>query len=83
MRNLIREGKIHQIPSAMQTGVKLGMQTLDMALIELVRRNMVTAEEAQSRTLTPNLFQQVDIGNAAQQAGRPGQPAARPTSMRS
>ena len=42
VRNLIREGKIHQIPSAMQTGQKVGMQTLDMALIELVRRNMVT-----------------------------------------
>ena len=56
VRNLIREGKIHQIPSAMQTGQKVGMQTLDMALIELVRRNQVTVEEAQSRTLTPNLF---------------------------
>ena len=56
VRNLIREGKIHQIPSAMQTGQKVGMQTLDMALIELVRKNLVTIEEAESRTLTPNLF---------------------------
>ena len=56
VRNLIREGKVHQIPSAMQTGQKVGMQTLDMALIDLVRRNQVSAEEAQSRTLTPNLF---------------------------
>ena len=56
VRNLIREGKIHQIPSAMQTGQKVGMQTLDMSLIDLVRRNLVSVEEAQSRTLTPNLF---------------------------
>ncbi len=65
VRNLIREGKIHQIPSAMQTGQKVGMQTLDMSLIDLVRRNLVTAEEAQSRTLTPNLF-------SAHAADRPG-----------
>ena len=56
VRNLIREGKIHQIPSAMQTGQNAGMQTLDMALLELVRRGLVTNEEAQSKTLTPNLF---------------------------
>jgi twitching motility protein PilT len=56
VRNLIREGKVHQIPSAMQTGQKVGMQTLDMALLELVRRGLVTSEEAQSKTLTPNLF---------------------------
>ncbi len=56
VRNLIREGKIHQIPSAMQTGQKVGMQTLDMALQELVRRNLVIPDEAQSKTNTPNLF---------------------------
>jgi twitching motility protein PilT len=74
VRNLIREGKIHQIPSAMQTGQKVGMQTLDMALIELVRRNMVSAEEAQSRTLTPNLFAsnavERPLASAAQGAAR-------------
>jgi twitching motility protein PilT len=73
IRNLIREGKVHQIPSAMQTGQKQGMQTLDMALVELVRRNMVTIEEAQSRTLTPNLF-----SSAAAIDGRPPQAGARP-----
>jgi hypothetical protein len=46
------------------------MQTLDMALVELVRRNMVTIEEAQARTLTPNLF-----SSAAAIDGRPPQPA--------
>jgi twitching motility protein PilT len=56
VRNLIRENKIHQIPSTMQTGQAVGMQTLDMALIDLVNKGLVTKEEAQSRTLTPNLF---------------------------
>ncbi len=56
VRNLIRENKIHQIPSSMQTGQAFGMQTLDMALIELANKGVVTREEAQSRTLTPNLF---------------------------
>jgi twitching motility protein PilT len=77
VRNLIREGKIHQIPSAMQTGQKVGMQTLDMALIDLVRRNMVTIEEAESRTLTPNLFS----SNAVERPGGP--PNARVPGMRS
>ena len=79
VRNLIREGKIHQIPSAMQTGQKLGMQTLDMALIELVRRNMITPEEAQSRTLTPNLF----TSNAVERPTGTGTPAARLSGVRS
>jgi len=56
VRNLIRENKIHQIPSSMQTGQAVGMQTLDMALVDLVNKGLVTREEAQSRTLTPNLF---------------------------
>jgi len=70
VRNLIREGKVHQIPSAMQTGQKVGMQTLDMALQELVRRNVVAPDEAQSKTNTPNLFSQpTDLGSGA--GGRP------------
>ena len=56
VRNLIREAKIHQILSAMQTGQGAGMQTLDMALVELVDRGLVTKEEAQLKTLTPDLF---------------------------
>jgi len=56
VRNLIREGKVHQLPSQLQTGQKVGMQTLDAALIDLVRRNLITPEEAQARTETPNLF---------------------------
>jgi twitching motility protein PilT len=44
IRNLIREGKTHQIYSAMQAGAKFGMQTMDQSLAELVRRNRITYE---------------------------------------
>jgi twitching motility protein PilT len=56
VRNLIREGKIHQIPGTMQVSQKDGMQTMDMALINLVSRGIVTKEEALSRSMNPNLF---------------------------
>jgi twitching motility protein PilT len=70
VRNLIRENKIHQIPSSMQTGQAVGMLTLDMALLELVNKGLVTREEAQSRTLTPNLFGPVNVATDA----KPGPP---------
>jgi twitching motility protein PilT len=41
VRNLIREAKLHQIPSMMQTGQRSGMQTLDMGLADLVKRGLV------------------------------------------
>jgi twitching motility protein PilT len=44
--NLIREGKTFQIPSIMQTGKKFGMVTLNDALIDLVKRGAISAEEA-------------------------------------
>jgi twitching motility protein PilT len=56
IRNLIREGKIHQIPGTMQVSQKDGMQTMDMALQNLFTRNLVTKEEAQAKSMTPNLF---------------------------
>jgi twitching motility protein PilT len=56
IRNLIREAKLHQIPGIMQASKKDGMQTMDMALVDLVARGLVTKAEAQSRSMTPNLF---------------------------
>jgi twitching motility protein PilT len=44
IRNLIREGKTHQIYSAMQAGAKHGMHTLDQHLAELVKTNQITYE---------------------------------------
>lgn len=56
VRNLIREGKIHQIPGTMQVSQKDGMQTMDMALQNLVSRSLVSKEEAQAKSMNPNLF---------------------------
>ena len=53
IRNLIREGKNHQILSAMQTGGEFGMQTMDAALTDLLRRNVISREEAERRSSTP------------------------------
>jgi twitching motility protein PilT len=53
VRNLIREGKIHQIYSAMQTGSKFGMQTMDASLVELVRKGAISREEAEKRSSNP------------------------------
>ena len=41
VRNLIREAKLHQLPSMMQTGKAVGMQTLDAAVADLVKRGVV------------------------------------------
>lgn len=49
IRNLIRENKVAQMYSAIQTGQNLGMQTLDQNLQDLVRRNMISAAEARSK----------------------------------
>jgi twitching motility protein PilT len=45
VRNLIRENKIAQIPSAMQTSRQLGMQTMEASVKDLLARNLVTQEE--------------------------------------
>lgn len=49
IRNLIRENKVAQMYSMIQTGSQLGMQTLDQNLLDLVRRNVVTPAEARSK----------------------------------
>jgi twitching motility protein PilT len=56
IRNLIRENKIAQMYSAIQTGQSFGMQTLDQNLQELVRRNLVSAAEARARAVNKDLF---------------------------
>jgi twitching motility protein PilT len=49
IRNLIREGKVHQIYSAMQAGGKYGMQTMDQSLATLVQRGVISMEIAIER----------------------------------
>src|SRR5438046_8655432 len=50
IRNLIREEKIHQVYSAIGTGSKYGMQTMNQSLAELVKRKQITREEALNRS---------------------------------
>ena len=45
-RNLIREGKTHQIPSVIQTGKKYGMMLLDDAIMELYEKGLISADDA-------------------------------------
>jgi twitching motility protein PilT len=49
VRNLIREGKTHQIPSMIQTGKKYGMILLDDSIMDLFTKGMVSAEEAYAK----------------------------------
>jgi twitching motility protein PilT len=54
VRNLIREGKTHQILSSMQTGSASGMQTMEAALATLVRQGKITQKLAESRSSHPD-----------------------------
>jgi twitching motility protein PilT len=56
IRNLIREAKIAQMYSAIQTGSNMGMQTLDSNLTELVKRNIISPAAARSAAKTPENF---------------------------
>ena len=56
IRNLIREAKIAQMYSAIQTGSNMGMQTLDSNLTELVKRNVISGAVARSAAKTPENF---------------------------
>src|SRR5690554_3824673 len=56
IRNLIRENKVAQMYSAIQTGQQYGMQTLDQNLMDLVRRNVVSMEEARSKAANKDNF---------------------------
>lgn len=54
--NLIREGKIHQIPSIIQTGKKDGMQLLDQHILEFLMSGKITPEEAYMRCNNKQAF---------------------------
>ena len=53
VRNLIREGKTHQIYSLIQTGGQHGMQTMDASLAGLVRQGRITMAAAETRASEP------------------------------
>jgi twitching motility protein PilT len=56
IRNLIRENKVAQMYSAIQTGANLGMQTLDQNLLALVKRNLVSSAEARNKAANKDAF---------------------------
>jgi twitching motility protein PilT len=56
IRNLIREAKIAQMYSAIQTGSNVGMQTLDQNLTDLVRRNVISPAAARAAAKIPENF---------------------------
>ena len=56
IRNLIRENKIAQMYSAIQTGANLGMQTLDQNLQDMVKRNLVSPGEARAKAQNKDIF---------------------------
>jgi len=57
VRNLIRTGKSHQLPTVMETGTQAGMQTMDQALKDLVDRDMVSYETAVVRARNRAVFE--------------------------
>jgi twitching motility protein PilT len=69
VRNLIREGKNHQIYSAMQTGGKFGMQTMDAALVELMRKGLISREEAEKRSSNPEELRRLAGGTSGSAGG--------------
>lgn len=71
VRNLIREGKNHQIYSAMQTGGKFGMQTMDAALVELTRKGEISREEAEKNSSDPEELKRL-AGGGGGLGGGPG-----------
>jgi twitching motility protein PilT len=56
IRNLIRENKIAQMYSSIQTGAQLGMQTLDQNLQDLIKRNIITVAEARGKAANKDNF---------------------------
>jgi twitching motility protein PilT len=66
IRNLIRQGKIEQVYSYMQTGTRRGMQTMEQSLLDLIQRNLITIVEAMGRSSRPEA-----LVSALERAGIP------------
>jgi len=70
IRNLIREGKSHQITSMIQMGAKVGMQTMDQCLRDLYHRGTITLDDAMARAMNPEELKKMIAGPV----GAPGAP---------
>jgi twitching motility protein PilT len=69
VRNLIREGKTHQIYSVLQTSTAAGMQTMDASLATLVRQGQITQKLAEARSSTPDELRRL-LGGARLEVGQ-------------
>ncbi|MDR1630008.1 MAG: type IV pilus twitching motility protein PilT [Oscillospiraceae bacterium] len=56
IRNVIREGKTHQIPSMMQTAITQGMLTMDYSLAQLAKKKVISTQEAQMHCVDPTML---------------------------
>ena len=76
VRNLIREGKTHQIYSIMQAGGRFGMQTMDQSLANLVKAGRITQQLAYERCHDPEELNRLIGGGGASFDGGMGAAAA-------
>jgi twitching motility protein PilT len=72
VRNLVREGKVHQIYSVMQAGGRFGMQTMDMSLANLVKSGRITQQLAFERCHDPEELQRLVGGGMPASVGLDG-----------
>jgi len=79
IRNLIREGKTHQIYAAVQTSGAVGMQTMDADLARLVRAGKITRTLAEQRASVPEELKRVLGGAAPPAVAPPAAQAGMPT----
>ena len=61
VRTMIREKKTHQLQSIIESGSQFGMQTLDKALMGLVRQNIISLEEARRRCVDKDSFSRANV----------------------
>lgn len=74
IRNLIREGKSHQITSTIQISGKEGMQTMDQCLRDLYQAGKVTLDDAMARAMQPEELKKMLAGPMGGAPGAPGGP---------
>jgi twitching motility protein PilT len=74
IRNLVRENKLHQIPSMMQTGKNEGMQVMEECLRELALRGKISRQDAMQLANNQRMFEDADRAAGRPQSGRPGGP---------
>jgi twitching motility protein PilT len=83
VRNLIREGKTHQIPSQIQMGGQVGMITMDACLAELHLKRLISFEMGLSRSVDPKEYERLVTSGGLAATGSDGGAQARPAPRQS